>query len=118
MAIKILETFKKGKVNERLCEDAFFQSENYIAVIDGVTSKTDFLYNGKTTGKLASEIIYRVLETLRGDEPLREIVERVNGEITAFYDQIDFPYDRGEKGLQAACVIYSAFYREIWMIGD
>ena len=71
MAIKILETFKKGKVNERLCEDAFFQSENYIAVIDGVTSKTDFLYHGKTTGKLASEIIYRVLETLRGDEPLR-----------------------------------------------
>ena len=118
MAIKILETFKKGKVNERLCEDAFFQSENYIAVIDGVTSKTDFLYHGKTTGKLASEIIYRVLETLRGDEPLREIVERVHGEITAFYAQIDFPSDRGEKGLQAACVIYSAFYREIWMIGD
>lgn len=118
MTIKILETFKKGKVNDLLCEDALYQSDHYIAVIDGVTSKTDFLHDGKTTGKLASEIIYHVFESLHGNEAMAEVVERINHEIMAFYDHIDFPYDKGEKGLQAACVIYSSFFREIWMIGD
>lgn len=118
MIIKIIETWKQGKVNEELCEDALFISDQLIAVIDGVTSKSDFRYEGKTTGKLASEIVSRVLKGLCGREALQEIVDRINEEIALFYEQVKFPYDKREKGLQAACVIYSAYYREIWMIGD
>ena len=116
--IKILETFKQGKINQELCEDAFFISDAYVAVIDGVTSKSDFRYEGKTTGKLAEEIIYRVFETLKGEESLQRIIEQINREYESFYQRVDFPYNRAERGLQAACVIYSSRCRQIWMIGD
>lgn len=118
MRIKILESVRIGKMNEELCEDELFLSEHYIAVIDGVTSKSDFLYEGKTTGKLAAEIIFRVLNNLHGKEDIEEIIEQVNQEFALFYEKTLFHESRREKGLQATCVIYSSYRRKIWMIGD
>lgn len=116
--IKVLETFIKGKVSDELCEDTFYMSENFIAVIDGVTSKSDFTYKGKTTGKLASEIIKDVLEKANKEVCINEIIKEINKEFTKFYQTVEFPYSKTEKGLQAVCAIYSEFYHEIWMIGD
>ncbi len=83
-----------------------------------MTSKSDFLYEGKTTGKIAAEIIYDVLGSLNKDAKIQGIIRSINEKMQAFYRTVEFPYDKKEKGLQAACVIYSNYYREIWMIGD
>ena len=51
MSIKIIESFIKGKKdNADLCEDGLVITTNYIAVIDGVTSKGKILWDNKTSG--------------------------------------------------------------------
>ncbi len=116
--IKVLESFSEGKSDESTCEDNYVISVHFIAVIDGVTGKSDFLYNGKTTGKLASELICKVLNNLPKESSLMQLITEVNDEMNQFYEKFSFPYDIKEKGLQAAGVIYSAYYHEIWLIGD
>ncbi len=105
-------------MSEESCEDICYISDDFIAVIDGVTSKSDFSYQGKTTGKLAAEIIASVLSELPKDSSVGEFTEKVNQKIQWFYEQISFPYSREEQGLQAVCAVYSAYLREIWLIGD
>ena len=95
-----------------------FVSDDYIAVIDGVTSKSDFSFEGRTTGKLAAEIIRNVLSSLPKDATVDQFLDEVNREICAFYEKVEFPYSRAQQGLQAVCVVYSNHYRQIWTIGD
>lgn len=118
MAVKVLERFIQGKISEEACEDAIFMSDDFIAVIDGVTSKSDFLYEKKTTGKLAAQITASVLGKLRQDAAWDEFIAQVNQKIQSFYQQVEFPYSQEEKGLQAVCAVYSVYRREIWLIGD
>ena len=50
--MEIKEYFLEGKINNIKNEDGIFIGKNIIAVIDGVTSKTDNLYNGFKSGKV------------------------------------------------------------------
>ena len=69
--VSITECFIKGKAkDESLCEDAIFVGKRFIAVIDGVTSKTSTTYEGKTTGKYASEVIIKEFEKLESVDEL------------------------------------------------
>lgn len=86
--------------------------------MDGVTSKSDFLYKGKTTGRIAAEIVVNVLAELSPEADVQAFVGKVNQAIAAFYREVPFPYSREEKGLQAVCAVWSRNRREIWMIGD
>ena len=61
--MKIIETMLCGKFDQQRCEDSLFVSDDFVAVIDGVSSKTDFRFEGKTTGKLASEFVVETLKT-------------------------------------------------------
>lgn len=116
--MRVVEHFIKGKRGPDKCEDALFISEHFIAVIDGVTSKSDFTYDGKTTGKLASEMIKEQLEGLEKEATVQQFLAKVNKEFETFYNHISFPYEKCEKGLQAVCVVYSRHQNAIWLIGD
>lgn len=116
--MEIIEKFIKGKVSAELCEDMSFISEHFVAVIDGVTSKSTFSYEGKSTGKLAAEIIYAVLHDLPKEATVHQFIAAVNKEIEAFYEKVNFPYAKEKQGLQAVCAVYSDYYRQIWLIGD
>lgn len=117
-SIRILEKLCEGKSLTAYCEDILFVSEEFVAVIDGVTAKSDFSYEGKTTGRLASEIICRTLETLPKEYNLEQTIEEINKNLNQFYEEHTFPYNKREMGLQAVCAIYSNYNREIWLIGD
>ncbi|MCL2341684.1 MAG: hypothetical protein FWC53_01080 [Firmicutes bacterium] len=55
--MEIIEKFVIGKFNnDKLCEDTIAVTEDFIAVIDGVTSQSDFIFEGKIGGKLIAEI--------------------------------------------------------------
>lgn len=116
--MRVVEHFIKGKKGPEKCEDALFISEHFIAVIDGVTAKSDFTYDGKTTGKLAAEIIKNQLECLEEDATVQTFVEKVNNGFKEFYEKVPFPYEKKEKGLQAVCAVYSRYFNSIWLIGD
>ena len=48
--MRIIESKTESKAPERLCEDLLVTTQDFIAVIDGVTPKSDFSYKGKSTG--------------------------------------------------------------------
>ena len=116
--MRIVEHFIKGKSSPKKCEDALVVTEHFIAVIDGVTSKSDFTYQGQTTGKLASKIITQQLECLPEDATVQTFITEVNARFEEFYEKVEFPYNKMEKGLQAVCAVYSKYFNEIWLIGD
>ena len=63
--MKIVEKFVKGKFNkEELCEDGICVTENFIALIDGVTSNNDFRYNGKKSGRLIRDLLIEAIPKL------------------------------------------------------
>ena len=67
--VSLIEQFIKGKLkDDTLCEDAIFVGSRFIAVIDGVTSKTRTTYKGKTPGKYAAEVIQKELLRIENEE--------------------------------------------------
>ena len=116
--MKIIESKTEGKSPGRLSEDILVIMPDFIAVIDGVTPKSNFTYEGKSTGRLAAELAGQAVRELKGTEDCQTFIKRCNQKFHDFYEKVDFPYDIRSKGLQAAAVIYSEYLHEIWMIGD
>ncbi|KAA9296318.1 MULTISPECIES: hypothetical protein [Aerococcus] len=117
--VKVIKEFIQGKhPDQALCEDTYFISEDYVAVIDGVSSKSNFHYHGKTTGQLASQIIKEALGQLSKEALLEEILATINAAINNFYQDVTFDLDRGEYGLQAVMALYSHYLGKIFLVGD
>ena len=116
--IQVIDSFIEGKISPEKCEDAYVVTEDFVAVIDGVTSKTPFEHKGKTTGRLGSEIVSEVIRNIKADANITEINQAVNEAFEAFYEKVDFPYDPYVEELQAAAIIYSRHHHTIWLIGD
>ncbi len=116
--MKIIESIVKGKKRDGYCEDVLTITDHFIAVIDGVTSKSDFICGEKKTGRIAAELIARAIEQSAPDSECTDIIKNCNASYEDFYRRTDFPYDKKEYGLQAVAVICSVSKREIWLIGD
>lgn len=116
--VKIIEQFLRGKINDTLCEDTIVANDNFVAIVDGVTSKSDFSYQRKTTGKWASTLVAQVLTECPEETTLPEIISRVNQKFADFYEDVTFTDDIVSQGLQAVSVIYSNHFNELWFIGD
>ncbi|AXY26322.1 hypothetical protein CL176_10115 [Suicoccus acidiformans] len=113
-----MEAFIQGKASPELCEDALIQTQDYIAVIDGVTAKSNFTYQGHKTGWLMAQLVKKVLERLEPAADFQAFLQAVNQEVRAFYQKVDFTEDIKLFGLQAVGAIYSNHRREIWLVGD
>ena len=118
VSIQVLEAFIRGKVSDEKCEDTIVNTADFIAIVDGVTSKSHFKYQGKTTGKLASTMIAGILERMPKETRLPELIKQVNQRFAAFYQQVDFTADPKSQGLQAVAVVYSRYYNQLWQVGD
>lgn len=121
MKIKILEQFIEGKAEEQFkCEDLIFTGKRFFAVIDGATSKNDFLVEGKTTGRMAAELIKVALLKLDN------IAIPLNTEtiLNRIHDEFDDVYKRDFKGVGnhikmiASAVIYDSKMDNIYIVGD
>ena len=122
MNFKILEQQLIGKENSLIkCEDKIVISDHFACVIDGATSKSDILFDGKTQGKMAGELIENVINNLDKDATINSFISFVNQSFRNFYLQrelekhmIEIPLDR----LNASVAMFSAFRKEVWLIGD
>ena len=96
-----------------LCEDLLVVTEDFVAVIDGVTSKTSKLINGKAGGKIAAETIGNTIRVMDKNISIRDFTKLITENISRLYEKGE------EKGYIAATVIiYSKERNEIWNIGD
>ncbi len=109
----IKEQFIMGKhPDQTLCEDGLFISDNFIAVLDGVTSKSNRKFNNMTGGKAATEIAIDVLKSAPKDISKTALFEYINKAVASLYDN-------EPTGEAAVCLmVYSNFYRELWVAGD
>ncbi|MCM0647904.1 hypothetical protein NBE98_05900 [Clostridium swellfunianum] len=120
--MKVIESFIMSKTGVlEQCEDKIFISNDFLAVIDGATSKSSFRWNGKTSGAIAGEIIGDTLKQSECDITLDLLIFRINNAIKDIYEEskginyfINNPVDR----ITACMIIYSKFHNQIWIIGD
>jgi len=121
--MKIIEKTIIGKASQAECEDGIAVNDDFIAVIDGSTSKTPLRINsGCSNGKYCMELIKRFVSTIAKDICAREFCQEMTANIAALYNENGISVKRllehPEERLTASVVIYSAFYKQIWMIGD
>lgn len=120
--MKLLEKFIKGKAfDENLCEDGFYFSEDFVVVVDGATSKSKRNFDGKSSGKVATEIALESVKKFKFDICARQAVDIITNEIAIFYKKrgVFEEFDKNQlERASASIVIYSCHRKEIWMVGD
>lgn len=116
--MKIIEQFICGKKGDPgLCEDVIVTTTDFMAVIDGATSKTCPKLAGMSGGRFAAQVAADTIRALAADidghSTINQITQRLRT-ATASYMDVDAV---GEK--PACCLaIYSRARREIWRVGD
>ncbi len=122
MDFKITEQYLKSKSSdESKCEDRTFISENFVAVINGATSKSRLEFSSKSIGQMAGKIIMKALSLLPYDANAQNAIKSLTKSVFDFYKKHDLvermksnPVDR----LSASVAIFSVFRKEVWMVGD
>lgn len=122
MSFTIIEQSVVGKYGDASrCEDALVITPFFAAVVDGATSKCDLSFDGKTTGRLASELLSGVIRSLPYDATMSEFIDEANRVFMDFYCRnglrervVSEPQCR----LSASVAIYGDTRREVWTVGD
>lgn len=121
MSFVIEESFVKGKSLTGLCEDGWVATPDYVVVIDGATSKSDFRIDGVTTGRKAMEIISDEVQRLPSGISASEFVNIINERIIRYYKTnhiLDLVEQFPETRLTASVAVYCHSRNEVWLIGD
>lgn len=122
--MKIIESSIKGKKSPEACEDGMVVTDDFIAVIDGSTSKTPKhlnpdMKNGRYAMMLISEYIR---EELKADASVDDFCQGVTAYIyNKVYEMLGVEErlkEHPEERLTASAILYSRTRNEVWMVGD
>ena len=122
--MKIIESSIIGKKSQEACEDGMVITDDFIAVIDGSTSKTPKhlnpdMKNGRYAMMLISEYIR---EELKADASVDDFCQGVTAYIyNKVYEKLGVEErlkEHPEERLTASAILYSRTRNEVWMMGD
>ncbi len=114
---EIIEKLLIGKGKES--EDGMFIGDNFLAVVDGVTSKGSHKFNGHTGGWYAKEIVLEAIKGLPKDIAGEGAMLKLNKAILDGYkDYLETAREKIEERMQACVIIFSVYMNEIWVFGD
>lgn len=122
--MKIIESSIIGKKSPEACEDGMVVTDDFIAVIDGSTSKTPKhlnpdMKNGRYAMMLISEYIR---EELKADASVDDFCLGVTAYIyNKVYEKLgveEWLKEHPEERLTASAILYSRTRNEVWMVGD
>ncbi len=122
--MKIIESNIIGKKSQEACEDGLVVTDDFIAVIDGSTSKTPHhlnpnMKNGRYAMMLISEYIR---EKLKAEASVDDFCQGVTAYIyNKVYEKLGVGEQmelHPEERLTASAILYSKARREVWMVGD
>ena len=122
--MKIIESSIIGKKSPEACEDGMVITDDFIAVIDGSTSKTPKhlnpdMKNGRYAMMLISEYIR---EELKADDSVDDFCQGVTAYIyNKVYEKLGVEErlkKHPEERLTASAILYSRIRNEVWMVGD
>ena len=122
--MKIIESSIIGEKSQEACEDGMVVTDDFIAVIDGSTSKTPKhlnpdMKNGRYAMMLISEYIR---EELKADASVDDFCQGVTAYIyNKVYEKLGVEerlQEHPEERLTASAILYSRTRNEVWMVGD
>ena len=122
--MKIIESSIIGKKSPEACEDGMVVTDDFIAVIDGSTSKTPKhlnpdMKNGRYAMMLISEYIR---EELKADASVDDFCQGVTAYVyNKVYEKLGVAErlkEHPEERLTASAILYSRTRNEVWMVGD
>ena len=122
--MKIIESKIVGKKSQEACEDGMVITDDFIAVIDGSTSKTPKhlnpdMKNGRYAMMLISEYIR---EELKAEASVDDFCQGVTAYIyNKVYEKLGVEErlkEHPEERLTASAILYSRTRNEVWMVGD
>ena len=120
----MIESSIIGKKSQEACEDGMVVTDDFIAVIDGRTSKTPKhlnpdMKNGRYAMMLISEYIR---EELKADASVDDFCQGVTAYIyNKVYEKLGVEErlkEHPEERLTASAILYSRTRNEVWMVGD
>lgn len=122
MSVKIIESFIKGKKNnKKLCEDGLVITENYISIIDGVTSKGNTLWQNMTSGVYVKKLLINAINNMSPNLNAEDSILYLNTLIKEEYEKsnmYEYVKEHPEERLQANLIVFNISKNEIWMWGD
>lgn len=122
--MKVKESKIEGKKSPESCEDGLVVTADFIAVIDGSTSKTPHhlspdMKNGRYAMVLISEYIQHELK------PESTVEDFCEGVTSYIYNKVycqqgieEQMQAHPEERLTASAILYSKAKNEVWMVGD
>ncbi len=119
--MNIIEQNLIGKHSAEDCEDGIVITEDFVAVIDGSTSKSQRRWRpDMKNGRWAMILISDILHRLPADTTLDDFCDQAT---TLIHKQYHFaeqvtPDIPPQYRICASAVIYSQWWHEVWMIGD
>ena len=122
--MKIIESSIIGKKSPEACEDGMVVTDDFIAVIDGSTSKTPKHLNpDMKNGRYAMMLILEYIrEELKADASVDDFCQGVTAFIyNKVYEKLgveEWLKEHPEERLTASAILYSWTRNEVWMVGD
>lgn len=118
----IVEVFVEGKDKDiNKCEDGYVVTEDYAVVIDGVTSKSDLDFDGKSSGRYLMELVRDNIKNIgvniSAKEFICELTDIIKDEYTLRGWHDKFNMDKRYRPA-VSMVVYSKYKKEIWFYGD
>lgn len=116
--LKILEQFSLGKRNNpELNEDRIVVTDDFIFVMDGVTTKNCPQVNGKSGGRFAVECGEEIIKSFKTDIEAFEAVKILSSELkNSVVSKVDIEEDVDKPAF--AFVAYSKLRKQIWRVAD
>ena len=122
--MKIIESSIIGKKSQEVCEDGMVITDDFIAVIDGSTSKTPKHLNpDMKNGRFAMMLISEYIRAeLKADASVDDFCQGVTAYIyNKVYEKLGVEErlkEHPEERLTASAILYSRTRNEVWMVGD
>lgn len=120
--MKIIEKLISSKTGDaKTCEDRMFYNENFAAVVDGATNKSELLFDGKSPGMIASNIVCDEIAKFHPRIDFTAAVEKLTKSIYKFYIDNGFEFQVKQDPTMTICAtaaIFSRFRKEVWLIGE
>lgn len=119
--MEIIEQASVAKNPKGKSEDGIVVTKDFIAVIDGSTSKSKYRHSLlRSNGRYAMQLISRYIRHMPKETTCDQFLRGVTAYVRRHYRKsmmsqlAEHPEDR----LTASVVVYSRLQREVWMVGD
>ena len=124
--MQVIEQNLVPKNPSKRCEDGIVVTGDFVAVIDGSTSKSrrrchrDWSLRRHSNGELAMLTVAAFIKKMQKDTSFRQFCQGITAAICRRYIRDLLPHLAGhpEDRLTASCVVFSRLRREVWMVGD